>query len=176
MEGDSTPDRGIDRRSRSRPRVRRDIECSSRSFPRSQGCVVRPSVHASISSVCESIVSWKVSMGGEGPPRPSGKRTSHLRRIARRLRRLEGVTERRTADDRPHVHLLRRWDRIRGRRRALQHLGSMVRLDADPFLDQLAQMIVRNKSAGSVVVTMKRCAWLASGDCDAWTENGRTCS
>ena len=52
----------------------------------------------------------------------------------------------------------------------------MVRLDADPFLDQLAQMIVRNKSAGSVVVTMKRCAWLASGDCDAWTENGRTCS
>lgn len=34
----------------------------------------------------------------------------------------------------------------------------MVRLDPDPFLDQLAQMIVRNKEAGSVVVTMKRSA------------------
>lgn len=107
---------------------------------------------------------------------PSARRESVAHRAPSRdfFRRLEGSAELATTAARSHVRLLRRRDRIRGRSCALRHLGSMVRLDADPFLDQLAQMIVRNKSAGSVVVTMKRCAWLARRDQHAWTVDGRT--
>lgn len=78
-------------------------------------------------------------MGREGPPRPSRARTSHLRRVARLLRRSEGFTERKTTEQRPHVRLLRsagsnpRWkagaasawfDGAAGRRSVLGPIGA----------------------------------------------------